>query len=244
MAPPRFSRVSNDWGAPVTSPVRWGIPDALLAFLGGLIGAIVAATPFSRHDLDVETAAFLAAAFVGQYGATLLVIAWVSHRKGLGRMSDDFGLRIRLNDAWVLGIGLVLSVVLGLFLAPLSHLVGNKEQAVVKQLDSASGAKLAVLSIGAGIVAPFAEELLFRGVLLRALMRRMPVTGAIAVSAFTFGIVHWLLDPHFGTFIAVPALTAVGVVSAIFAVRSGDLSRSMFLHAGFNLLAILQVAVK
>ena len=114
------------------------------------------------------------------------------------------------------------------------------------QVPFVGGMELAgeVLAVGAGVIAPVVEELLFRGMLLRALMRRMPAIPAIAVSGFTFGFVHWVLDPHFGTFIAVPALTAVGVVSGLFAVRSGDLSKSIFLHAGFNLLAILQVAIK
>ena len=78
----------------MTSSVRWGIPDAVWAFVGGLAGAILAVVPFSRHDIKAETAAFLAATFIGQYGATVLVLVLVSHRKGLGSLAADFGLQL------------------------------------------------------------------------------------------------------------------------------------------------------
>ncbi|MCU1428882.1 MAG: putative metal-dependent rane protease [Actinomycetia bacterium] len=227
----------------MTSSVRWGIPDAVWAFVGGLAGAILAAVPFSRHDISAETATFLAATFIGQYGATVLVLVLISHRKGLGTLAADFGLRIRLSDAWMLGGGLVLGGALGLFLAPLSSLAGGKEQAVVQQLNNSSGPKLVVLAIGAGAIAPIVEELLFRGLLLRALLRRVQAPAAVAISATAFGLVHVLLDPSIGSVVALPGLTAVGMVSGVLAVRSGDLSRSIFLHAGFNALAILQVVV-
>jgi membrane protease YdiL (CAAX protease family) len=230
-------------GGATLSPVRWGIPDAVWVFLAGLVGAVIAAVPFTPHEINVETAGFLAAAFIGQYGATVVAIVYVSRRKGLGDLGRDFGLRVRFSDAWFIFAGLLLNVVLSIFLAPLSHLAGGKEQTIVKELNQSSGAKLVVLALGAGVLAPVVEELLFRGLLLRSLLRRMPAVSAVAVSAIAFGMVHWVLDPHIGTFIAVPALTAVGVVSGVLAVRSGDLSRSIFLHAGFNLFTILQVAV-
>jgi membrane protease YdiL (CAAX protease family) len=38
-----------------------------------------------------------------------------------------------------------------------------------------------------------------------------------------------------------PALVALGLVSGVLAVRTGNLSRSILLHAGFNLVAVLAV---
>jgi membrane protease YdiL (CAAX protease family) len=87
--------------------------------------------------------------------------------------------------------------------------------------------------IGAVILAPVVEELLFRGVLLRALLRRVAPVTAVLASAVIFALVHYVGDPHTLPFL--PALTGLGVVLAVVALRSGDLSTSIFIHAGFNL---------
>ena len=51
-----------------------------------------------------------------------------------------------------------------------------------------------------------------------------------------FALAHPALDPHWGTFAVVPALFALGAVSGAMAVRRGNLSVSILLHIGFNLL--------
>jgi hypothetical protein len=132
----------------------------------------------------------------------------------------------------------LLEVGLALTLLPLQHLAGNETQEVVNELQNANGAKLAVLALGAGLLAPVVEELLFRGLLLRALMRRFDATTAVAISGTVFALLH-LVDPSLGTVVALPALATVGVVSGVLAVRTGDLSRSIMLHAGFNLVTVL-----
>jgi membrane protease YdiL (CAAX protease family) len=138
----------------------------------------------------------------------------------------------------MLPAGALLEVGLALTLLPLQHLAGGKTQEVVNELHNASGAKLVVLAVGAGMIAPVVEELLFRGLLLRALLRRMPATPAVGISAASFALLH-LVDPSIGTVVALPALATVGVVSGVLAVRTGDLSRSILLHAGFNLVTVI-----
>ena len=53
------------------------------------------------------------------------------------------------------------------------------------------------------------------------------------VSAVIFALVHLVGDPNTLPFL--PALTALGAVLAVVALRSGNLSTSIFIHAGFNL---------
>ena len=115
----------------------------------------------------------------------------------------------------------------------------RREPGVVDDLLDSSGAKLAVIAIAAGLLAPIFEELLFRGVLLRALLPRMGPNWAIAVSAVTFGAVHFLGGNPLGTLAVLPALIGIGAISGVLAVRSGELSQSILLHMGFNLLAVL-----
>jgi len=58
----------------------------------------------------------------------------------------------------------------------------------------------------------------------------------VVLGGVAFAVVH-LLDPSAAPLLAPLAL--VGVLSGILAVRSGDLSRSILLHAGFNLLSAI-----
>ena len=62
---------------------------------------------------------------------------------------------------------------------------------------------------------------------------------AIAVSALTFGSVHLIGGTTLGTLAVLPALFGIGAISGMLAVRSGELSQSILLHMGFNLLAVV-----
>ena len=148
---------------------------------------------------------------------------------------------MRRADWWWLSIGVGGSLAVGILLLPISHLwsSGNHgSQAIGQQLqDSASWSRI-VLFVLIVCVAPVAEELLFRGIILRAALRRMHAPNAVLVSGASFAALH-LLDPT--TFPALPALLALGTFSAVVALRSGSLSRSILLHSGFNLLGAIQL---
>jgi uncharacterized protein len=135
----------------------------------------------------------------------------------------------------------VLLVVFNLMVLPLRNLAGHENQDVVNQLEKAGGAKLAVLALVAGLLAPVCEELMFRGLLQRALRRRLAPAPAIAITAAAFALAHPLLDWSLGTFAIVPALFALALVSGIAAEETGDLSVSILLHMGFNLVTVVGV---
>lgn len=84
----------------------------------------------------------------------------------------------------------------------------------------------------AGICAPFAEELFFRGVLYRVMRRWWSVAVAAIVSALIFGLVHGMLDVFPGT-------TVLGVVLALVYERSGSLWSPYLLHAVYNSISII-----
>ena len=114
----------------------------------------------------------------------------------------------------------------------------------MKELDKARGVHLALIALVAGLIAPVCEELLFRGLLLRSLRRRVSPVAAVAISALVFALAHPMLDPTFGTLAVVPALFALGAISGVAALRRGDLSMSIFLHIGFNLLTTVSALHK
>jgi membrane protease YdiL (CAAX protease family) len=220
--------------------VAWGLPDALIAWLFGLLAAVIgtviaisvlAATsgvPNNANDYPVWV---LLVTLATQEAATVGWLWWASLHKGLGTLAADFGLRVRAVDwRWFfagMGLGL-LTIVL---LAPIAHFQ-KETQGVVRQFEHASAIEVPLYVLGVGVVAPVVEELLFRGVLLRALARRTTIAWAVFGSALAFAIVHPLLD--FSAIAGVPAFFALGIVSGYQAARTGNLSRSILLHIGFN----------
>jgi membrane protease YdiL (CAAX protease family) len=240
--------------APGTPPrravPRWGLGDAVLAFVlatvgavvGGALAVVVTGTK-STHGVIPVTAPILAGTVIGQYGVWLACIYAASRFKGFGSLRADFGFVVDLVRDWpMIPLGLGFEIAAGIALLPVSSLVHHTPQEVVKELDNAHGAKLAVLAVTALLVAPVIEELFFRGLLLRSLQRRMSAPAAVVISAVAFGLAHVVFD--FGSGVVLPALVALGLLSGVFAVRTGNLSRSILLHIGFNLLAVLAVLTK
>jgi membrane protease YdiL (CAAX protease family) len=226
--------------------VRWGIGDFFWIYFAGLIASIVGgavgvgiAGDTPGHTSALTIALSSAALYVTWVGSVI----FVSRSKGRGSPAADFGLVVRANRVWVLAVGAALQFVLGALVLPLVHLVHNEKQDVVDQLKNASGAKLFVLVVIAGLAAPVCEELLFRGVLLRALRRRFSVEIAVAGSALLFALTHLLGDPSLGVVAILPALFALGVISGCAAVWVGDLSVSIPLHMGFNLVTLAAYAM-
>jgi uncharacterized protein len=220
--------------------IAWGIGDVAAAWFGGLLVAVVAGSIVVDEPRPVQLLVLL-------FAQDLTIIAWlaaVARRKGVGSLAADFGFVLvpkeggLLVDAyWILlGVGLQL-----LSFGPIALLLEihgeDAEQDVVNVADQASGLQIPFIVIGVALLAPITEELLFRGALLRALQRRTTADRAVFISALVFGLVHLVGDPSIGSLVAVPAIVLLGIVAGYQAVRTGDLSRSIMLHIGFNALS-------
>ena len=100
---------------------------------------------------------------------------------------------------------------------------------------------LVATALAAVIAAPLVEELVFRGVVQRALITRLGVAGAIAVQALVFGAVH--ANPAFGSgnIGLVIVLTMVGAAFGVGAHLTGRLGTSIVAHAIFNSVVLVLV---
>jgi membrane protease YdiL (CAAX protease family) len=205
--------------------------------MAGYLGAILASFPlYAGHGTgDIDTRLVFGIILPAQQLAIVLAVVYVSRLKGQRSLASDFGFRIRLVDAKALVVGATLEVLLTLALVPILHLDPKvKNQALLRDLDKHRDVGTIVLFVvGAVIFAPLVEELLFRGVLFRGLLRKMEPATAVLVSAVIFALVHYIGDPNTLPFL--PALAGLGAVLALVALRTGDLSMSIFIHAGFNL---------
>jgi uncharacterized protein len=82
--------------------------------------------------------------------------------------------------------------------------------------------------VGSVLVAPLAEELMFRGYLLNLWKARIGVWRAIIFSTLLFGSLHWQ-----NTIFAIP----LGFILALVYLRYDSLWPGIFLHALYNLLS-------
>jgi membrane protease YdiL (CAAX protease family) len=209
----------------------------LVSILVGV--AVIVVTGWDAGALtDDQETTFTGVSGIAQFGGFGLLL-WLLLRYKGGGIMHDLGVR---NDREIGPVvacfiaGFALQFVLGIMVLPIVQLGDGKSQELVDQLENSSGLSIVLLGLMAGLLAPIFEELLFRGVLLRSLLRRMPVSAAVLTSAVVFGAVH-LFDPK--AFPIQPALIGMGIVSAMLAVYGGGLTRSIALHAGFNFVTVL-----
>lgn len=215
----------------------WSVLDFILIWLGGLLGAgVFFALGVAFGDEDLLVLLGLAGQYVGNLGVFFL----------LARMKDDrdIGFEIQPGDFGYIALGLIFQIAMAALIAPLSKLLfpdGEPPQEVADMIAGADSPMLQVgLILAAVVLAPVTEELMFRGVLLRALAprgRRL----ALVVSALGFAAVH-LLGLDLGMFwqsalVVIPPIFLLGLVLGWLTQRNGRLGPAIFLHSGWNLLA-------
>jgi membrane protease YdiL (CAAX protease family) len=95
------------------------------------------------------------------------------------------------------------------------------------------------------LIAPFAEELYFRGVLLSWLRRKIGAPLAVFASAAIFALLHFRFLSHGGVegWVYTGTIAAVGLVTATLALRTGSLWGPFAVHAGYNAAIVSVVAV-
>lgn len=150
-----------------------------------------------------------------------------------------FGLTPPANKSSYL-IAVLLGIVVLLLGGPLTHILAGHHQVdqdVSLLAGNVSVGMRLLLALLVVCVAPFVEELVFRGVLLSGLASRMPIGWAMLASAIVFGCVH-LPDFKFAWY-PVPALIILGLVSAWLRVRTRSLWPSITLHATNNFIAAI-----
>ena len=127
---------------------------------------------------------------------------------------------------------LSLAVLLVIVVALASNLFLKPDQSPQRDLQdlvrslSGWGPNLCLFLTVAGL-APFFEEVLFRGFLLPVLARRQPVALATGISVLLFGAIH--LQPA-----GLPTLCTLGLVMALAMRQTGSLRTPILVHACWN----------
>lgn len=229
----RALRGTDPLGPRATAPFGDTTPAlavACAAYLAVLFGFRTAADALG---LDVQGRTFA-------FAAVHLVFALALLRPALRAAGTPTLPRAHEAAAGLLGglatFGIVAVVGLALQAAYAAAGAPLPEQEVVRAARDPSA--LVVSFLSAGVLAPFAEEVFWRGILLPSLLRGAPERAALLAQALAFGAVHVAGAAPSAWPLALP-LAVVGWAAGWLLVRTRSLAAAALLHAAFNLLHLL-----
>lgn len=152
-------------------------------------------------------------------------------------LSEVYFPRIRFRS--VLAAGGLGAIFAGLFMGLLSLLPAETQQELMEQselLSPTSGGEALALLFLAVLLAPLAEELYFRGVMLRLLSEKVRFVASASLTAILFSLSHGHLFvlPGAGGWALTGLLFTVGFVFAALARFTGSLRAPVVMHGAYN----------
>jgi len=243
-APPVESRI--ELPAPYEPAGRFGAPDVIIG-IALFLAVILASYPIGWWVPIVDPNSFSFWFSLVSYGVILGFLALVTLRRGQRSFAKDFSLRFRPIDlALGLGMGIGAKVLSVLFGAIAIAITGKLPEGGNVQLgDDKVWAALTGIII-ASLLAPFVEELFFRGFVLTgvrnsvlrkrgAAASKRAVILAVVVSSAAFAVMH--LQPVFDVTLLIAlglSTFAFGVINALVTLRTKRIGAAIVAHVVFN----------
>lgn len=213
-------------------------------FFGNVLGTLVLAV-FGPDDSSVTAPVWVTALGALALWVPILVgIREVSRRYGSNSVRRDMRLSFRPVDLIGVPIGVLTQLVLlRLVYWPLEELwpstfsAPQLEKSARDLYDSADGLWLIVLVLIVVVGAPLVEELLYRGLLQGAFVRRIDDVVAVVLVAAWFAIIHFRPVEY-------PGLFTIGLVLGVCALVTRRLGMSVVAHCAFNATGLVWVATR
>jgi hypothetical protein len=253
--------LDTPWVPPTTPRQGWyWLIFAVAGFVVGQLGATIFA--FISGAVAGKTAAQMQAIATSTvppewYVVSTLIGLWIgflgapwlaSRTQGTKHFARDLGLRFRWIDFLGILIGIGGQLLITVLYAPFQHDIKNFNAPSQRLTGASHGTGFVVIAIATVLLAPAAEELFFRGLLLKSMVRlftplhaagRARAAGvvlAVIGNGLLFGAAH-------GEWVQFAGLAGFGIVLAAVSYRTGRLGMNMVAHASFNLIAIIAIAV-
>lgn len=214
----------------------------VLLTIAGLIGLVIIVGSIvywqtSGDFLDIEKTPW--PLVVGSLVQTLIIVVSIEfgwrRRKGLTLRDIGF----QQTSIWLLVIVAIAGFLLAGTIEGIERQLGIKPGDLVPELIAPQGfvwLHFVAVLITVGIIAPVAEEMIFRGVLYSWFRSRFNVPLAITLNAGLFGLIH-LGYP-------LPLMALVALMGAVFAwsfERTGSLWVPIVLHIGQNSAVVIAI---
>lgn len=182
---------------------------------------------------------------IGEIPAALIVWLLVKHYYNAGLQADGRG---NFGLTRVTGRQMLLSILCGVTLALLAVVISVMVPSGMTATHSSislylsHGTLMFLLWISTSvIVAPFVEELLFRGVIFSTMVSNFNVFAGAVSSVFFFVLVH--VPQLFGYWPPLMSIALLGTFLVIVRVKMRSLWSSIIVHISYNvLIAVLSIA--
>jgi membrane protease YdiL (CAAX protease family) len=241
-APPPPARPAATDGHPLAT---WSWLEAVGIYLLAFLAAGLATVPVLGAMGEESDLANIVATVVAALTIVGVLLLWLSkaHRgwPAVVRMPVRGRWRSDAGAGALFGIGLypvAVIVVGGIVLVLLQALSGESVQAPEQVPQDLSPVGLAVTIAYAIAIAPFGEELFFRGVLFRAIRDRFGFPVGAAGSAVAFGLIHYIPGPAIDAALLMLVMTFVGAALAFIYERRGSFVAPLAAHATFNVIGL------
>jgi uncharacterized protein len=218
-------------------PIRaaWG---AVVTLLVSLIASRYLLEAISGYEWPI--AVYVAIVAVIGYAPALLWCWYSSERWGTGHFRNDVGLSARWADAgWgpvTWGACFVAQVAVGIVVVALKiPFTSNVKEVSDLRADRGYVVSLLVLAV---VAAPIAEEIVFRGVVLRGLLSRNGAVVSVGVQGTLFGLAHFDPTRGSGNVGLILVLGSVGCVLGGAAYLFRRIAPTMIAHAILNAIAM------
>lgn len=230
---------------PGRQDVKWNTLDGVLSVivLVALLVGIYFATAFILRKVDEATFLNISSinnlSFSILYGIQVLLmvgVVWFFAIYWRGSVLRDLGIRYYsiIKTIWYTFIALIGIFVFSFLYVLVMDMVFGIESSPskIEELVRNRSISNTILLIVTAVVAPFCEELYFRGFLYSAFKKNLGVNMALFLSSLLFALAH--LEIY--SFIPI---MVIGWVLAYIYEKTRSLLPVIFLHASYNLISIL-----
>lgn len=207
----------------------------LVLFLVGMfLGGIVTAALTFIMSPEFATTYGMVIVYPLQFIPAMLYASAKSRRnegfeKGYALDSQNFGRRSGLSMVLIVS---AMAVAGAFVIEPVSMLLPEMSEAMKAAMEMMLNGPIWIVLISVSIFAPFFEEWLCRGIILRGLLKKVKPAWAIVISAAIFGLIHGNLWQ------AIPAFI-IGVILGYVYYKTGSLKLTMLMHCVNNTLSVI-----
>ena len=220
-----------DYFVPEISDLIW----IFVLFLAGMfLGGMITAALTFLASTEFATTYGLVIMYPVQFIPAMLYASAKSRRnegfeKGYALDSNNFGGR----KGWSMALIVSAMAVAGAFvIEPMTMLLPEMSEVMKAAMKVLMDGPIWIVLISVSVFAPFFEEWLCRGIILRGLLRKVKPVWAIVISALIFGLIHGNLWQ------AIPAFI-IGVILGYVYYKTGSLKLTMLMHCVNNTLSVI-----
>lgn len=206
----------------------------LLFFVGLMIGVAIISALGSFMPADFATKYGVVIAYPLQF-IPMMLYASAKSRFNEGSVekvpldSNDFGNRKGWSMALIVS---TMAVATAFVIEPVSMLLPEMSSETKRVMEMLMNGPIWIVLLSVSVFAPFFEEWLCRGIILRGLLKKVGPTWAIVISAAVFGLIHgniWQAIPAF----------LIGCILGYVYYKTGSLKLTMLMHCVNNTLAVV-----